>query len=77
MFEKPLIETAAATAEDPGTAKLVGASTENIFNFASKLLEQKTFYNEMARSINPYGDGQASKRIVSVIFESFGLVYDF
>ena len=43
---------------EAGTAKLVGANTENIFNFASKLLEQKTFYNEMARSINPYGDGE-------------------
>jgi len=61
---------------EAGTAKLVGANTENIFNFASRLLDQKTIYNEMARSINPYGDGEASKRIVKVIFESFGLGYD-
>jgi UDP-N-acetylglucosamine 2-epimerase (non-hydrolysing) len=31
------------------------------------LLEDTNVYNEMARSINPYGDGKASERIVGAL----------
>lgn len=50
-----------------GTAKLIGTSTQEILAEASLLLENKEAYNTMAKAINPFGDGQASERIVAAI----------
>ncbi len=52
---------------EEGTAKLVGIDGENIFSETIRLLEDKNLYRFMAKKVNPYGDGKASKRIVSVI----------
>jgi UDP-N-acetylglucosamine 2-epimerase (non-hydrolysing) len=49
-----------------GTAKLVGTSKENILKEVSNLLENSKEYEKMAMSVNPYGDGQTSKKIVSI-----------
>jgi UDP-N-acetylglucosamine 2-epimerase (non-hydrolysing) len=35
-----------------------------------RLLYDKAAYNEMARAINPYGDGKAAKRIVEILLSS-------
>ncbi len=48
-----------------GTAKLVGTDPDNIFNEAHLLLSNKNNYKMMSKAINPFGDGQASKRILS------------
>jgi len=50
-----------------GTVKLVGTSREAIFNETLRLLEDRAEYERMARLHNPYGDGQASGRIVERI----------
>lgn len=50
-----------------GTVKLVGTTSERVYNEARLLLADQREYDKMARAINPYGDGQASKRIVRVI----------
>ncbi|MEN6389535.1 MAG: UDP-N-acetylglucosamine 2-epimerase (non-hydrolyzing) [Syntrophomonas sp.] len=50
-----------------GTVKLVGTTSERVYNEAHLLLSDRQEYNKMARAINPYGDGQASRRIVRVI----------
>jgi len=50
-----------------GTARLVGTDTETIVREALKLLEDKSAYESMARAINPYGDGNASPRIVEIL----------
>ncbi|MCD6094287.1 MAG: UDP-N-acetylglucosamine 2-epimerase (non-hydrolyzing) [Candidatus Omnitrophica bacterium] len=50
-----------------GTAKLVGSNRNNIVNQAEILLYNKTAYNKMIKRVNPYGDGKASKRIVSTL----------
>jgi UDP-N-acetylglucosamine 2-epimerase (non-hydrolysing) len=50
-----------------GTVKLVGTDEAKILNEATRLLEDREVYNAMARVHNPYGDGQASPRIASVI----------
>lgn len=47
-----------------GTVKLVGTNTDKIVNEVSRLLESKNDYNNMAQAVNPYGDGNACKRIV-------------
>jgi len=38
-----------------------------------KLLRDKAAYEEMARAVNPYGDGQACRRIADAIEWHFGL----
>jgi len=50
-----------------GCSKLVGVDKNNIVKNALALLENKKLYKKMAKSRNPYGDGKAAKRIVSVL----------
>lgn len=51
-------------AVDAGTVKLVGTNPANIITGVESLLTDATAYAEMARAINPYGDGHAAERIV-------------
>lgn len=48
-----------------GTVKLVGTNKEKIIFESSRLLDDKSYYETMSKSINPYGDGFASDRIVT------------
>ncbi|MBI5574633.1 MAG: UDP-N-acetylglucosamine 2-epimerase (non-hydrolyzing) [Elusimicrobia bacterium] len=56
-----------------GTVKLVGTNEKIIFKEAKKLLTDKSEYNKIAKSTNPYGDGFAAKRTVDFIKYYFGL----
>ncbi len=47
-----------------GTVKLVGTDTETILREATNLLTNEAAYQSMSQAVNPYGDGQASVRIV-------------
>ena len=49
---------------EAGTVKLVGTSFDRITSEVSKLLDNQEYYNTMSKSINPYGDGLACRRIV-------------
>jgi len=51
-------------AVDAGTAKLIGTDAAAILSETSLLLENPEAYEAMARAHNPFGDGQASGRIV-------------
>ena len=53
-------------AVDAGTARLIGTASADILREASLLLENGEAYEAMARAHNPFGDGQASARIVDV-----------
>ena len=55
---------------EAGTARLVGPHTDKIIIETERLLYDKAAYNEMARAINPYGDGKAAKRIVEILLSS-------
>ncbi|KZL90084.1 non-hydrolyzing UDP-N-acetylglucosamine 2-epimerase [Clostridium magnum] len=55
-----------------GTVKLVGTDVNTIVNTANELIKNSTEYDKMSRAINPYGDGEASQRIVAAILEHFG-----
>lgn len=48
-----------------GTVKLVGTDRDKIIEEVSLLLEDSEYYNEMSKAVNPYGDGEACKRIVN------------
>ena len=56
-------------AVEVGTARLVGTDPEKIVAEASRLLDDEGAYAAMARAINPFGDGQASERIVQALLE--------
>ena len=56
-----------------GTLKLAGIESEKIYTLAQELLTNKEEYEKMANAKNPFGDGQASKRIVDAILYHFGL----
>lgn len=47
-----------------GTVILVGTDYDRIVNNVSKLLDDQDAYERMSKAVNPYGDGQACKRIV-------------
>jgi UDP-N-acetylglucosamine 2-epimerase (non-hydrolysing) len=50
-----------------GTVRLVGADRARIVMNVAELLENEVSYAAMSRSHNPYGDGKACARIVSVL----------
>src|ERR1051326_2392692 len=50
-----------------GSAPIVGCATDGIVAGACQLLEDPVTYEEMSQVRNPFGDGKASKRIVSVL----------
>ena len=56
-------------AVDAGTARLVGTDPTTIHREASLLLENSEAYNSMAKAVNPFGDGQASGRILEAALE--------
>jgi UDP-N-acetylglucosamine 2-epimerase (non-hydrolysing) len=55
---------------DAGVLRLVGTSREKIIHYTRDLLENEKSYLEMAGKKNPYGDGEASKKIVQYLKEN-------
>lgn len=51
-------------AVEAGTVKLVGTNSDLIVNEVTKLMSDSKSYQSMSKSINPYGDGLACKRII-------------
>ena len=54
-----------------GTLKLVGVCEESIYDHFKRLLTDERLYETMSQAQNPYGDGQASLRIVDYIERYF------
>lgn len=52
---------------EAGTVRLVGTGAATIIRETERLLVDTAEYLEMARSHNPYGDGQAASRIVQIL----------
>jgi UDP-N-acetylglucosamine 2-epimerase (non-hydrolysing) len=50
-----------------GTTLLAGTTESRIVEEAERLLDDPDAYNQMTRRHNPYGDGNASKRIADVL----------
>ena len=50
-----------------GTLKLVGTDEEVIYSTFKQLLEDLDEYGRMSKASNPYGDGQASRRIADIL----------
>jgi UDP-N-acetylglucosamine 2-epimerase (non-hydrolysing) len=58
-------------AVEAGTVKLVGTDEERIVSEAARLLDDPEEYRKMTRVHNPYGDGQASRRIAGILAQYF------
>lgn len=52
---------------EAGTVKLVGTSTQRIVEEVELLLTNPDSYEQMSLAHNPYGDGQASLRIIDIL----------
>ncbi len=52
---------------EAGTVKLVGTDYDKIVSEVSILLDNEAAYNKMSKAVNPYGDGKACQRIVSIL----------
>ncbi|CAB3661691.1 UDP-N-acetylglucosamine 2-epimerase [Achromobacter animicus] len=52
---------------EAGTVRLVGTEREEIVKQAKLLLEDETEYSLMSDAHNPYGDGNACEKIISVL----------
>ena len=67
---KPILvmreKTERPEAVEAGTVRLVGTDIERIVGEAARLLDDPEEYQRMARVHNPYGDGQASRRIADL-----------
>ena len=50
-----------------GTVHLVGTDYDKIVNEVSTLLDDPKAYESMSKSVNPYGDGQACRRIADAL----------
>jgi UDP-N-acetylglucosamine 2-epimerase (non-hydrolysing) len=71
---KPVLVTRETTerpeAVEAGTVKLVGTNKDMIVEEAQKLIDDNTYYEQMSKAHNPYGDGKASDRIVAFLKNS-------
>lgn len=70
-FGKPVLvlrtETERPEAVEAGTVKVIGTDKTIIYNEVKELFDNGILYQQMSRSINPYGDGKASERIVATL----------
>lgn len=56
---------------EAGTLKLIGTAKESLYKEALELLDDPAAYEAMAKASNPYGDGEAAKRILAAIRSYF------
>jgi UDP-N-acetylglucosamine 2-epimerase (non-hydrolysing) len=68
---KPVLVTRDTTerpeAVDAGTVLLTGTSPEALIGHATRLLDDTSAYQSMAKAHNPYGDGFATRRILDAL----------
>jgi UDP-N-acetylglucosamine 2-epimerase (non-hydrolysing) len=50
-----------------GTVRLIGTEQNNIRDEVKRLLDNPGAYEQMARAVNPYGDGKAAQRIINAL----------
>ena len=58
-------------AVEAGTVRLVGTDQDAVHAAAHELLSDTAAYKLMSNSVNPYGDGKASERIIQALRHEF------
>ncbi len=70
---KPIVvlrtETERPEVVEAGMALLAGVREENVAAAGERLLTNAALYHQMSHAINPYGDGQSSRRIADIILD--------
>lgn len=70
-FHKPVLVLREVTERpeviEVGAGKVIGTDTQTIVDEVSDLLTNQERYLQMSSAINPFGDGQAAKRIVDIL----------
>nr|WP_276324205.1 UDP-N-acetylglucosamine 2-epimerase (non-hydrolyzing) [Symbiobacterium thermophilum] len=61
---------------EAGVILLSGTSYEGVYAAGERLLTDQALYQQMARARNPFGDGQASRRIAEYLGWYFGFTAD-
>jgi UDP-N-acetylglucosamine 2-epimerase (non-hydrolysing) len=59
---------------EAGTLRLVGTDEEEIYSNFKLLLEDRASYEKMARAVNPYGDGDAARRIADILESEMAII---
>ena len=54
-------------AVEAGTVKLIGSDQDNIIKEVQKLLNDNSEYQKMSKAHNPYGNGNASEKILNIL----------
>jgi UDP-N-acetylglucosamine 2-epimerase (non-hydrolysing) len=57
-------------AVEAGTVRLVGTNKGKIVDEITRLMEESAYYESMAKSHNPYGDGKAVSRIIQFLISA-------
>lgn len=65
-------ETERPEAVESGTVRLAGVVQDDIVTMATRLIRDRAAYEKMAHAVNPYGDGNACRRIADAILWHFG-----
>lgn len=55
---------------ETGAIQLVGTDTDQIVDRFNLLMDNQDHYRKMSQAVNPYGDGQASRRILKFILNA-------
>ena len=56
---------------EAGVAKIVGTETEKIVTETQRLLEDEKAYKQFVKGASPFGDGNASERILAILKNDF------
>lgn len=76
-FGKPILVLRETTERpegvEAGAAKLVGTDPARIVQETARLLTDPDAYAQMARAVNPYGDGRAAVRIREILLQELRL----
>ena len=55
-----------------GTVRLIGTDERRVYEETMRLFTEPTAYTHMAEAVNPYGDGEAARRIIEAILYHAG-----
>lgn len=74
-FKKPVLvlrtETERPEAVEAGGVKVIGVNEGHIVTYTRRVLTEKAYYDSFLQNENPYGDGNASIKIIDAIKSNF------
>jgi UDP-N-acetylglucosamine 2-epimerase (non-hydrolysing) len=76
-FGKPVLvlrnDTERPEGVEAGVARIVGTETSDVVESISELLLNPDVYRSMSKAKSPYGDGNASKKIIKILKSEFNV----